>query len=258
MSSQELDGVSRRRFLSHSLWSVGWLTSSDWAAAARKPSGTTEVALAYWRESDQLSNLDSIAHTTLPFFVDETGARLPEDVDGTSATLVDARRLMSGDPEFIGRHARVTLHGMFVEPDTSLTDLPSLSIHMGGGEAPRFHAWSFDSGVVARVSSPVSLQVPVSAEGIHLGIRTDDGSIDTSLCTGTALFSPKLRRGIYLLSWARSTSASLSRGQGLSWTPAENGAIRTRLSSSSKRSQRLAHVLLSVDSLDEGELLRGR
>ena len=141
-----------------------------------------------------------------------------------TSDIMEACSLSSGDAEFVGRGARISLFGLEgIEPALAAEGMKSLSLSVAypvaDGAAPILvHAWRFVNGPVAHVSPGNTFVVPVTADGgLSLIVEAEDGAGQKrhAVCrftVGTEPGLPRLVRGIYALA---PSDATVWRG--LAW-----------------------------------------
>ena len=138
---------------------------------------------------------------------------LPEA--GESVRLVSAERVLTGDPTFISRGARVTVRSFArAERYRELVGGASIEaispvIGYAPEKYPRFRAWSYstDKNNLENVAGPIGFTLPVTATGgLQLVIRSfTSGTTETAvespidLTLGTESGAMKLQRGVYVI-----------------------------------------------------------
>lgn len=152
---------------------------------------------------------------------------------GTSAQLVDASSIASGNARFATDGARVSILGLYPRADAAaLGHLESVAIDVL--YAPfhdlEFRAWEFTNGATPRAGSPIAVNVPVDADtglSVRLTYRLAGAEAATSSTATFALDSDprstKLREGVYLIalpdanaalpSWSRYSAAGIDAGE---------------------------------------------
>ncbi len=230
--------LSRRRFLgTPAVVSAGLVIPNGvLATPAFRRSGSARisagerperVSLAYWPGSAQLESFDGLSHTAdeLP-----VNARIrPEHVASHTTPvrqrLVDAAELALGDSRFARTGATIRIHGLFCADGVRLERQTSMAmyVHVRSPVAPAFYAWGFDGRAVSPASQPTQFDVPVGTDsGLNLSFEFNGASdvqkrgltpehpgfFEEHVLVPLALDSTparaKLRRGIYLLTWAGS------------------------------------------------------
>ena len=174
---------------------------------------------------------------SIAFVVGGEGPEDPSVDAGTSLSRpVDARALPAGDPGLAAQGVRLSIAGGFDPWDASLRHLASVAIDVDFRpfQDNVHHAWYFDNGAMPSMAPPVSLTVPVAADaGLSLifEFRKDaasDAQRDRlSLTAGTERGLPKLRQGLYLLTWSGHGAGPLSAWTGCYWC-AESGSLLRR------------------------------
>lgn len=184
-----------------------------WLAADAVSQG--QVALGYWRGSDALPALDTLARVT--------AAALPERDDTAAFDIEPAQTIRRGDPRFAASGARVTVHGL-IGAEAALAALPevSLTAHFAPYHAAAFPAWSSAAGGGAAAGS--AFTVPVDAEvGLALSLQVGEGAaLPLRFALDAAPGGAKLRRGVYLV--ALDPAASWRRYTALAATPVDPAA----------------------------------
>jgi hypothetical protein len=137
--------------------------------------------------------------------------------------LTGAARLLSGDPAFIGRDARVTIRSSTraaaqnSKPGAAAIDVVFPVLGYQPEAYPSYRAWSWRNDAnMGEASAPVSFRVPIDAtNGLHLTFRRlelgaaegGDGSTATApddvlrLGLDSVSSSPKLQRGLYVVAY---------------------------------------------------------
>ena len=199
-------------------------SDSTQVSAGERPG---RVSLAYWPGSARLESFDGLSHTADGLLANARSA------PGNSASctspicqrLVDAAEMAAGEPRFARKGATVRIHGLFYADGVRLERQTSMAMYVHGGspDAPAFYAWGFDGRAVSPASQPTQFDVPVGTDsGLNLSFEFNGASavqergltpehrgfFEDHVVVGLALDStpgrPKLRRGIYLLTWAGS------------------------------------------------------
>jgi hypothetical protein len=174
--------------------------------------------------------------------------------------LVDARALPTGDPGLAAEDVRLSLRGGF-DPSDALRDLASLSIDVDYRpfHDAVHHAWRFDAGPVPGIASPVGVTVPIAADtGLSLIVEVSEGETRESqryrlhLTTGSEPGLPKLRPGVYLLTWPHLQSGLLSAGAGCYWCNQTESLVRRGWRQTRMVPAGIPHLVLEVERPNEG------
>jgi hypothetical protein len=181
-----------------------------------------------------------------------------DDVTQKNVRLTDARSVLSGDPTFLSRGARLTIASFGPAESRSKKSAPGAAIDaifpvLGRENAkfPRFQAWCYrvkESGVEA---GNTSFTIPVTAtDGIQLIVRplapigeTAPVAIESpfNLALGTANGAYKLQKGIYVVAFRDDASNDVAP----IWERLT--LVRHGERELSVPGARFAHVVLSVD-----------
>jgi len=174
---------------------------------------------------------------------------------GQSVRLAPADRALVGDPSFISRSARVTIHTFARaasregKPGGAAIDVIHPAIGYAPDKYPRFRAWTYatDKNSVDNVGGAIAFTVPVTAtQGLQFAIRRvpveSNGpakEIPLALTLSSESGAFKLQRGIYVIAFREENRDSVP-----SWST---------LSVSSKGGQYLvdtkafSHAILTID-----------
>lgn len=140
-----------------------------------------------------------------------------QEVPRLASAVFDARALPAGDPRFLLGPARLRVLGLIAGVSPVAPALPSLSLRvLSDPERDYGHdLWSFQNGAVPSASSPIEVTVPVQrSDGLHLAVAVTSpegeraAGLRLSLGIGAG---PKLRRGLYLLSWGGAGATAWQR-----------------------------------------------
>ena len=236
---KEREKIPRRDFLGCSLFSAGLLVPGvlrcgTAGARARRigdtgRAGSGKVRIGYWDESERLESFEGLTHAAEGPLVDALNEPVPhaDCTEPCCHRIVDAAAMREGDPRFAKRGARVTIHGLFLAGGARRDDLCAMSLFVHAGPSRRvpFLAWGCDSAIASNAGSPNVFRVAVEktsglsvsfdvAEPGRLAAR-DRSPLDADSCQDhlvthfaidDARGKPKLRRGVYLLSWSGSGS----------------------------------------------------
>ncbi len=164
------------------------------------------VALGYWEGSD------AVEPDSDPFELTADGGQEIEIRDDArvprlGSALFDAASLPAGDPRFLLGPARVRILGLMTGDAGIDRGTPSLTLRVKSDPARDYvhDAWSFQNGDLPSISSPVAVTVPVDrTDGLHLAIAVASAEAEREELVRLSLgigAGPKLRRGLYLLSW---------------------------------------------------------
>ena len=261
--------LSRRSFLATpAVVSAGMVVSGGVLASptggrsdssqASTGSQAGHVSLAYWPGSAGLENFDRLTH-----IADGQFASAREDSADCASPicqpLVDAAELAAGEAWFASNGATVRIHGLFYADDVRLEQKTSMAmyVHSGPTNAPAFYAWGFDARAISPASQPTSFDVPVETDsGLNLSFEFGGASaaqergftpehrgffkdhVAVRLALDSTPGQPKLRRGIYLLTWSGSNDSPLPPWPGYGMEVTTTNAPETQLYS------RLASPLL--------------
>lgn len=103
--------------------------------------------------------------------------------------VVAAQHIPHGDPLFVRRGVRLTIHGIHVSQDDWVEGnlrVFSLDVHLrpqrNSAENLKFHAWRFENHEVLNVSAPNSVRFPIDpVAGLELGVELVRRRPDRSL-----------------------------------------------------------------------------
>ncbi|MEM7221471.1 MAG: hypothetical protein AAF495_00740 [Pseudomonadota bacterium] len=183
------------------------LASSPAAADCLFGHGSKKLSLAYWPASEALNDLAQVRELAAPEASpsDETAAA-PDTQE-----LVPAEWLAGGDPALAGRGLRLRVHGLFGPEGQAQAGLADLSIvaHFTPYHEATAEVWRFEDGACACSNSAMTM--PVTAEqGLSLSFNVGGESGEATRFTlGGEGGLPKLRRGVYLVTWRGDGGPSL-------------------------------------------------
>jgi len=157
-------------------------------------------------------------------------ASIPEP--GQSVRLMSAGQALAGDPSFISRGARVTIHsfaratGREGKPGGAAIDVVHPAIGYAPDKYPRFRAWSYvtDGSRIDNVSGAIAFTVPVTAtQGLQFKIRSvstqsNGAANEVLLALGLSSESGalKLQRGLYVFAFREEKRDAVPSWSGLS------------------------------------------
>jgi hypothetical protein len=236
---------------------------------ALAPAGIAAVAavsrLAAWSVplGLPLSAMGSAAEALRIAYVTDGYGTPGNDPKGEPPTsrLVDARALPAGDPELAAQGVRLSIRGGFDSSDAPARDLASISIDVDYRPFHNsvHHAWGFDAGPVPSMASPVRFAVPVAADtGLNLivDVREDEAGeprrYGVHLTTGSEPGLPKLRPGVYLLTWPHLQSGLLSAGARCYWCDQTASLVRRDWRQDRMVPARFPYLVLGVHRPIEG------
>lgn len=142
---------------------------------------------------------------------------------GESVRLTAAEKSLVGDPAFISRGARVTIHSFARAARYQGTrggaaiDVFHPALGYSPEKYPRFRAWSHSTDKdVENVGGAIGFTVPVTAtRGLQLLVRpvtpdTDDPATERlTLTLGSEFGALKLQRGVYVIAFRESAADSV-------------------------------------------------
>ncbi len=152
-----------------------------------------KLSLAYLQGSEAWDYLQGLTPTL---------RAVAEDMEVDEAPLVPAEFMISGDPSFARRGARVTVHG----PLSAETDrLPAMVMkaHFRPYHEAVHAAWGYQGTVLSRAQPATAFTVPIDAvTGLRLSLEIGPALAEAHFDPGDAPGRAKLRRGAYLMSWS--------------------------------------------------------
>jgi hypothetical protein len=144
---------------------------------------------------------------------------------GHSVRLAAAGKALSGDPSFISRGARVTIHSFArmrrhkALAGGAAIDVIHPALSYTPEKYPRFRAWAYstDKNAVENDGGPIGFTVPVTAtQGLQFVIRRVPGETDETpvemplaLTLGSETGALKLQRGVYVIAFRESFGDSV-------------------------------------------------
>ena len=153
---------------------------------------------------------------------------------GQSARLMSAGQALAGDPSFISRGARVTIHSFARatsregKPGGAAIDVVHPAIGYAPDKYPRFRAWNYiaDGNRVDSVSGAIAFTVPVTAtQGLQFKIRSvftpangPANEVPLALTLSSESGALKLQRGLYVLAFREEKRDPVPSWSGLSVT----------------------------------------